>query len=154
MYAAHPIAGGATIGESDIATAVLPAGSPLLAAALPAEQVLGRTALGHISAGELLTASRLAPSGPRAGYVTMPVVFERSELTDFLHSGDVVDIMWIPDQIDDRAAEVVVRGATVVRAPQEAALGAGSAVLLEVREEDAARLAAAAAAGSLSVVQR
>lgn len=155
-YAARSISSGTVLGPGDIGTTGVPASSPLLGVTPDPADVIGSTASGDLAAGELISAGRLAdPAGRRPGYVTMPVTFADNDLGQFLAAGQVIDIVWTPGDLSGKPAEVVVRRATVDRIPTRAdGIAGGTAVLLEVAEDDAVRLAAAMASGSLSVVRR
>lgn len=160
VLAARDLPAGTRLTSGDLDVAALPASSPLAGAALEEADVLGRTTVGPVPAGEMVTASRLfGDDGAAAtpGYTTMPVVFDEPAIASFLAPGMVVDLLWTPGTLDDGGAQVVARGARVVGMPdgtQSGMLGGGAQappVLVEVRTGDAATTAAALGTGSLTV---
>jgi Flp pilus assembly protein CpaB len=156
-YAARPISSGSVIDPADVGTVQVDRDSPLGWAGLPPDAVFGRTAVGDLAAGEMVTANRITDGSVRPGFAAMPVSFATEDLTQFLTAGSRIDIVWAPGEFSDRAAEVVVRDARILQvAPpsQSAGSSTGASVLLEVAEADAVRLAAAMTSGSLSVLGR
>ena len=156
-YAAREVASGAVLTEGDVAVTELAPDSPLRPAALLPGDVVGRTVVGDLAPGEMITAARIVDDGARAGLATMPVAFDDNALASFLVPGMSIDVVW-SSELSGRGPEVVVRGARVLRvgAGPDGSLGPGSGtpVLLELQEADAVRLAAAQGSGSLSVLVR
>lgn len=158
VVAARDVRSGSVIAPQDVVTAEVPTDSPLRGAALTSEAVVGRTAVGDLVAGEMITDSRIIEQSARPGYATMPVAFSDPELTPFLTPGMRIDIVWTPDDLSDRPPQVVATDARVLQVGTgsdiRAGPGSGMPVLLEVAEGDTVRLAGAMGSGALSVLVR
>lgn len=157
--AVRDVRSGSVISPQDVLITDVPLDSPLRGVALAPEAVIGRSALGDLLAGEMITASRITEQAARPGYATMPVSFADPELTPFLTPGMRIDIVWTPDEMSGRAPEVVAVDARVLQVGTgsdavDRGPGASMPVLLEVAEPDTVRLAGAMGSGSLSVLVR
>lgn len=156
--AARDIRSGSVLQPGDVLVSEVPADSPMSAVAVPAESVVGRTAVGDLLAGEMVTGSRLIDQAVRPGFATMPVSFTDPELTPFLTPGMRIDIVWTPDDLSGGTPAVVAQDARVLRVgagpDSPGGPGSGVPVLLEVAEPDTVRLAGAMGSGSLSVLVR
>ncbi len=161
VIAGRDLTSGSVLAIDDVAVASIPRGSPLAAAALSPEQVIGRTTVGDLRSGEMITASRVrGEDATRPGYATMPVTFDDPQITAFLVPGMRLDIVWTPDDFTTRAPRVVAEDVGVLRVEPPAGSGdrafsGGSvSVLLEVRRADTVGLAGAMSSGSLKVLVR
>ena len=162
LVAARPVAAGQVVGESDLTTAQLPAGSPVAAGALSAPEAIGRMALGGLGAGEVVRSGDLVAGQERragSGRVAMPLALASPAALPFLTPGMLVDVVWSPVGAGSAEASVLARGVRVlvVEQPQSAdgildTSGSGATLLVEARAEDAVGLAEAQHSGALSLI--
>ena len=147
LTASAPLAGG------DLRTVELPADrvpAGVLSAAAPA---VGRVVAGPVRAGEPLTDVRLLgaallPAGPE---VATPVRVAERATAALVRPGDVVDVLSAAP--DGGAAASVVSAVRVLAVPlADGDPGEGALLVLAATRSAAARLAAAAVTGRLSVV--
>lgn len=154
VVAAHDLVAGVPLAGSDLRTVDLPsAGAPSGVLADPAAAV-GRLVAGPVRAGEPLTDVRLLgaallPPGPE---VAVPVRVAERATAALVRAGDVVDVLSAaPDGA--RTATTVVTAVRVLSVPlAEDDPGEGALLVLAATRPAAARLAAAAVTGRLSVV--
>ncbi len=175
LVAARDVPAGATLSAGDVRR-VRWATSAVPAAAVREADVSGEVVASALSAGELLTTTRLLGPGLLAGRdgdeVAAPVRLADAQVAALLRPGARVDVLAAVD--GDRAARTVARGATVLAGPaaagssggllsgagdasgaiDAAGSGGGGLVLLAVDAGTAVDLAQAAARGVLSVVLR
>jgi Flp pilus assembly protein CpaB len=154
VVAARDLAPGAPLTGDDLRTLALPAGTaPAGALAAPASAV-GRLVPGPVRAGEPLTDVRLLGPGllPPGREVATPVRVAERATSALVAAGDVVDVLSAaPD--GSAAAATVVTGVRVLSVPlADDDPGEGALLVLAATRPAAARLAAAAVTGRLSVV--
>ncbi|SOE00986.1 Flp pilus assembly protein CpaB [Blastococcus haudaquaticus] len=118
-----------------------------------AADLAGRVLAGPVRAGEPLTDVRLVGAGLTArlpeGQVAAPVRLADLAVAALVRAGDRVDVLATAP--DAAAAEVVAASALVLAAPAAGPEGAGGLLLLAVDPATAARLAAMAAAATLTL---
>ena len=149
------IRSGTVLGPGDVQTDQVAFGSLLAEAGLPPDAVVGRTTVGDLGPGEMVTATRLLDGESAApGLATVPVRFEDAQLTDFLQPGMRIDVVWTPDGLGAGAPEILAHDARVLQVGQadESLVDSPPTVLLEVDGEASVRLAGAQRSGSLSVL--
>lgn len=147
----------------------LPAGSPVTAAdvrttSVPAdlqpdgalqqpEQAVGRLVAGPVRRGEALTDVRLLGSAllPPGSEVALPVRLAEPATAALVVAGDRVDVLSASPE-GGASAQVVAGGLQVLAVPDLESTGDGALLVLAASRPAAARLAAAAVTGSLSVV--
>lgn len=173
LVAARDVPAGTTLSAGDVRR-VRWTPSAVPAVAVRDGEVSGEVVASALSAGELLTTTRLLGPGLLAGRdgdeVAAPVRLADAQVSALLRPGARIDVLAAVD--GDRTARTVARGATVLAVPAAAAqsrgllTGTGDAsgaaadsvggglVLLAVDASTAAELAQAAARGVLSVVLR
>ena len=154
LTAARDVQAGAVLGPEDVqavelATAVAPAG-----ALTDAASAVGRSVAGPVRAGEPLTDVRLlgAPMLPAGPEVAAPVRVAEPGTAALVQAGDVVDVLAAaPDGAP--AATTVVSAVRVLSVPLGGDdPGEGALLVVAATRPAAARLAAAAVTGRLSVV--
>lgn len=160
VVAANDLPAGSTLEADDITIEALPAEYLAPGALMSADDATGRTIAGAISAGEVITRSRLVDTGPRAdGLHTVPVRLADAEAADLLLPGSVIDLV-LPS--GDAGGRVVAQGVQVVTVPRRqatAGLGAGarsagSLIVVATDRRTAVALAAAGTQPGLGVVLR
>lgn len=154
LTAAHDLAAGAVLGPDDLVAAALPPSLVPDGALADAAVVTGRLVAGPVRRGEPLTDVRLLGAGllPPGDDVAVPVRLAEPATGALVRAGDVVDVLSAsPD--GGVAAAVVATGLAVLSVPELGdAAGEGALVVLAAPRPTAARLAAAAVTGRLSVV--
>jgi Flp pilus assembly protein CpaB len=160
VVAAADLPPGATLSAQDLSVASLPSDYLPPGAVMTADDVVGRTIAGAVSAGEPLTQSRLIATGPRAdGLHTVPVRLADAEAATLLTPGSVIDLVLASR---DTTPRVIAEGVQVVTIPQRPAstgLGgtsraAGSLIVVATDRRTAVALAAAGTQPGLGVVLR
>ena len=154
VVAAHDLTAGVPLGTGDLRTVDLPAAAvPSGALADPADAV-GRLVPGPVREGEPLTDVRLLGAGllePGSEVATPVRVAERATAA-LVRAGDVVDVLSAAPE-GGAAAATVVTAVRVLSVPlAEDDLGEGALLVVAATRSAAARLAAAAVTGRLSVV--
>jgi Flp pilus assembly protein CpaB len=154
VVAARDLDAGVPLGSDDLRTVELPSSAVPSGALGDAGAAVGRLVAGPVRAGEALTDVRLLgaallPPGPE---VATPVRVAERATTALVRPGDVVDVLSAP--ADGTATAVTVVTAVRVLSVPSAAddLGEGALLVLAATRPAAARLAAAAVSGRLSVV--
>lgn len=157
--AAVDITSGQMIKSSDLTTAA----DALGLATLPIDQASGEISRGPISAGEPITASRLAPGRavdlPRE-QVAFPLVLPDAHLSNLLVSGDHIDVFATRDPHEAADARVVATDVEVLAIPDIGEQGLGSSrgtdtvVLVAASRSQAIALAGMKGAGSISIAIR
>ena len=159
VLAADDLPAGSTLGVDDLALGTLPAAHLAPGALVSVDDATGRTIAAGISAGEVITRSRLVDTGPRAdGLHTVPVRLADPQAADLLHPGAVIDLVLASG---DATGRVIAEGAQVVtvpRSPATAGLGssrsAGTLIVVATDRRTAVALAAAGTQPGLGVVLR
>jgi pilus assembly protein CpaB len=154
LTAAHDLVAGAALGPDDLATAAVPRALVPDGALVDPAEVTGRLVAGPVRRGEPLTDVRLLGAGllPAGGAVAGPVRLAEPATAALVRAGDVVDVLSASPE-GGVAAAVVATGLDVLSVPDLGdAAGEGALVVLAASRSTAARLAAAAVTGRLSVV--
>ncbi|MGH8970306.1 MAG: RcpC/CpaB family pilus assembly protein, partial [Actinomycetes bacterium] len=168
LAAGHDLAGGTTVREGDLAVLRVAADAVPDGAMRPTDETVGRTLVGPVRAGEVVTDVRLlGPShvaGLGEGTVATPVRIADPGSVSLLRPGDVVDVLAAaaPDGSGDATGEarLVAAAVRVVTLPAEREsglggdFGEGALVVLATSSQTAARLASAAVTDRLSVTIR
>jgi Flp pilus assembly protein CpaB len=128
--------GAADITVRDIARDAIPARSLTDLSA-----VIGRRPVGPISAGEVITASRVTATAAPSGRVAVPIRFADDGVAGVLFPGDVIDVV-----ADGR---VVARSAVVMRIHRSSATASSTVVVVHVANTVAPAVASAASSGRL-----
>jgi Flp pilus assembly protein CpaB len=160
VIAAHDLAAGSALAAGDLRSADVPAGLAPAGAVLSARAALGRVLAAPLRRGEPLTDVRLAGADLLAGdggaLVAVPVRIADAASVALVAAGDHVDVLAavaLPGR--PPSAQVVAPSALVLAVPT-AVEDAGDGALLVVAASPgvAARLAAAALGGRLSLTLR
>ena len=153
LTAARELVAGVPLAADDLATASLPAGVVPAGALVDAASVVGRLVAGPVRQGEPLTDVRLLGTALLAGDdVAVPVRVAEPATAALVRAGNVVDVLSASPE-GGVAAAVVATGLTVLSVPALGDdAGEGALLVLAADRPTAARLAAAAVTGRLSVV--
>jgi pilus assembly protein CpaB len=154
LTAAHDLTAGAVLAPEDLTAAALPAALVPQGALTDAAAVAGRLVAGPVRRGEPLTDVRLLGSAllPRGAQVAAPVRLAEPATAALVQAGDTVDVLSAPPE-GAAAADVVATRLAVLSVPDLSdAAGEGALVVVAASRATAARLAAAAVTGRLSVV--
>lgn len=161
LVAARDLVPGDVLGRSDLTYAHLPPAT-VPDGVLAEADALGRTTAAPLRRGEPLTDVRVVSGSLVSGYpgrVAAPVRIADAGSVRLLRTGDRVDVL-AADPQGVNGAVVVAHDAPVVALPRAAGSGlssgltSGGLVVLAVREETAAALAAAGVSAYLSVTLR
>jgi Flp pilus assembly protein CpaB len=153
LTAAHDLAAGAALGPDDVVVAALPRALVPAGALSDVALAAGRLLAGPVRQGEPLTDVRLLGAGllPPGPEVAVPVRLAEPATGALVQAGDVVDVLSAAPE-GGPAAQVVATRLTVLAVPALAdAAGEGALVVVAASRSTAARLAAAAVTGRLSV---
>lgn len=154
LTAARDVRAGAVLGPADVRAVDLPRGVAPTGALTEAGSAVGRSVAGPVRAGEALTDVRLlgAPLLPEGPEVAAPVRVAEPGTAALVFAGDVVDVLAAsPD--GGAAATTVVSAVRVLSVPLGGDdPGEGALLVVAATRPAAARLAAAAVSGRLSVV--
>lgn len=154
LTAAHDLAAGQALAPEDLVTAAVPRSLVPEGALVDAAVITGRVVAGPVRRGEALTDVRLLGAGllPPGADVAVPVRLAEPATGALVAAGDTVDVLSASPE-GGVAAQVVARGLTVLSVPALGdAAGEGALVVVAAGRSTAARLAAAAVTGRLSVV--
>lgn len=154
LTAAQDLPAGAVLGADDLVAADVPHALLPDGALTDLAAVKGRLVAGPVRRGEPLTDVRLLGSGllPRGSEVAVPVRLAEPATGALVQVGDTVDVLSAsPD--GGASAQVVATGLSVLSVPAlDEAAGEGALVVVAAGRSTAARLAAAAVTGRLSVL--
>ncbi len=153
LTAARDLVSGAPLGPDDLVATALPADVVPAGALVDPAAVLGRLVAGPVRRGEALTDVRLLGASLLAGTdeVAVPVRVAEPGTTALVRPGDRVDVLSASPEGGPTAA-VVAGGLSVLAVPGlDDATGEGALLVLAADRRTAARLAAAAVTGRLSV---
>jgi Flp pilus assembly protein CpaB len=153
VVAARDLTAGAPLGSADVRTVELPAGVAPAGALVDPADAVGRLVPGPVRSGEPLTDVRLLGAGllPPGSEVATPVRVAERATAALVRAGDVVDVLSAAP--DGAAATTVVTAVRVLSVPfADDDPGEGALLVLAATRSAAARLAAAAVTGRLSVV--
>jgi Flp pilus assembly protein CpaB len=154
VVAARDLTAGVPLGSGDVRTVELPTGAVPSGALDDPATAIGRLVPGPVRAGEPLTDVRLLGSGllPPGSEVATPVRVAERATGALVRAGDVVDVLSAaPD--GSAPATTVVTAVRVLSVPlADDDPGEGALLVLAATRSAAARLAAAAVTGRLSVV--
>ncbi|MGI8652347.1 MAG: Flp pilus assembly protein CpaB [Geodermatophilaceae bacterium] len=157
LVAAQDLPAGRTIGTDDLRSAERTSAQLPDGALTPGMDVVGRVVTGSVRRGEVMTDRRLLGPGLSAsldaGVVASPVRLVDLEVAALLRAGDRVDILAAVQ--DAPSATVVAAGVVVLAVPLAESEDSRPAepiglVVVAVDQDTAARLAAAAASGTLT----
>ena len=153
LTAARDLAAGAVLQPGDLVTARLPDALVPAGALTDPATVAGRLVAGPVRRGEPLTDVRLLGAAllPSGADVAVPVRLAEPATAALVTPGDRVDVLAASPE-GGVAASVVATGLAVLSVPAPSDLAAeGALVVLAASRPTAARLAAAAVTGRLSV---
>lgn len=151
LSAAHDLAAGTVLGPDDLVTAELPRSLVPAGALVDVASVAGRLVAGPVRRGEPLTDVRLLGAGllPPGSDVAVPVRMAEPGTGALVRAGDIVDVLSAAPE----GASVVATRLAVLSVPDLGdAAGEGALVVVAASRAVAARLAAAAVTGRLSLV--
>lgn len=154
VTAAHDLAAGSVLSADDLVAAQVPQGLVPAGALSDIDGAAGRVVAGPVRRGEPLTDVRLLGAAllPRGAQVAVPVRLAEPTTGALVQAGDTVDVLAASPE-GGAAARVVALGLAVLAVPAlEASAGEGALLVLAASRASAARLAAAAVTGRLSVV--
>ena len=154
LTAAHDLPPGAVLAPEDLAPAAVPVELVPQGALTDLGATAGRLVAGPVRRGEPLTDVRLLGSAllPRGAQVAAPVRLAEPATAALVQAGDTVDVLSASPE-GGAAADVVATALPVLSVPDlPDAAGEGALVVLAASRSTAARLAAAAVTGRLSVV--
>lgn len=154
LTAAADLPAGRVLSAHDLAVAAVPPALVPDGALVDAAALAGRLLAGPVRRGEPLTDVRLLGPAllPPGSDVAVPVRLAEPATAALVSAGDVVDVLSAaPD--GGAAADVVATGLDVLAVPDLAdAAGEGALVVVAASRATAARLAAAAVTGRLSLM--
>jgi pilus assembly protein CpaB len=154
VTAARDLVAGVPLGADDLALVALPADLVPTGALTTAAAAAGRLAAGPVRAGEPLTDVRLLGAGllDAGDEVAAPLRVAEPATAALVRAGDVVDVLSAAPE-GGASADTVARGLRVLTAPElDPTAGEGALLVVAADPATAARLAAAAVTGRLSVV--
>jgi len=153
LTASRDLVAGVPLAADDLATASLPAGVVPAGVLVDAAAAVGRLVAGPVRQGEPLTDVRLLGAALLSDDdVALPVRVAEPATAALVRAGDVVDVLSASPE-GGVAAAVVATGLTVLSVPALGDdAGEGALLVLAADRPTAARLAAAAVTGRLSVV--
>ena len=153
LAAADDVPAGTRLAPDDLVEVHVPSRLAPAGAITQAGSAVGRSVAGPVRAGEVLTdvrllGSALLPSGPE---VATPVRVAEPGTAALVHAGDVVDVLAAAP--DGAGAATVAHAVRVLSVPLGGDdPGEGALLVVAATRSGAARLAAAAVTGRLSVV--
>ncbi len=153
VTAAHDLRPGAPLGVDDLTVSSLPAAAVPDGALSDASTALGRLVAGSVRRGEPLTDVRLLGAALVSGdaEVAVPVRVAEPATAALVRAGDRVDVLSASPE-GGAAAGLIASGLSVLAVPALGdGLGEGALLILAADRPTAARLAAAAVTGRLSV---
>ena len=154
VAAARDVGGGAVLSADDLTVVAVPSGLAPAGALRDPALAVGRSPAGPVRQGEALTDVRLLGSGllPEGPEVAAPVRVAEPAMSALVRAGDLVDVLAAAPEGGPAAATVVsaVRVLSVPLADDDT--GEGALLVVAATRAAAARLAAAAVTGRLSVV--
>lgn len=154
LTAARDLAAGQPLGPDDLVTAALPGELVPDGALVEPAAAVGRVVAGPVRRGEALTDVRLLGAGllPPGDDVAVPVRLAEPATGALVRAGDVVDVLSASPE-GGAAAALVATALPVLSVPDLSdAAGEGALLVVAASRSAAARLAAAAVTGRLSVV--
>ena len=153
VTAARDLPAGTVLGPDDLSATALPAQVVPAGALTAAADVQGRLVAGPVRRGEPLTDVRLLGQGllPAGAGLAVPVRLAEPATGALVSAGDRVDVLSAAME-GSAAADVVAAGLQVLSVPELGdAAGEGALIVVAASRGTAARLAAAAVSGRLSV---
>lgn len=153
LTAARELAAGAVLAPEDLVAAAVPRALVPEGALLDLAAVSGRVVAGPVRRGEPLTDVRLLGASllPAGSQVAVPVRLAEPATGALVRAGDTVDVLSASPE-GGASAAVVATGLEVLSVPDLSdTAGEGALVVLAASRSTAARLAAAAVTGRLSV---
>lgn len=154
LTAANDLAAGAVVGPQDLVPARFPPGLVPDGALSTVAQAAGRLVAGPVRRGEPLTDVRLLGAGllPPGAQVAVPVRLAEPATGALVRAGDTVDVLAAAPE-GGESARLVAADLAVLSVPAlDDASGEGALLVLAASRPAAARLAAAAVDGRLSVM--
>jgi pilus assembly protein CpaB len=156
LAAARDLPSGAVLTADDLVPLALPPGAVPSGVLVDAAAVVGRLVAGPVRRGEALTDVRLLGAGLLAAgdAVAVPVRLAEPATAVLVQAGDRVDVLSAAPE-GAASARVVAAGLTVLAVPAlPGDVAEGALVVLAAEPAVAARLAAAAVTGRLSITVR
>jgi pilus assembly protein CpaB len=156
VAAARDVPAGTALTHDDLVALALPEAAVPAGALHDAAAVVGRLVAGPVRRGEALTDVRLLGAGLLAvgADVAVPVRLAEPATGALVQAGDTVDVLSAAPE-GGAMARVIASGLTVLAVPDlPDDTGEGALVVLAAQPSAAARLAAAAVTGRLSVTVR
>jgi pilus assembly protein CpaB len=153
LTAAHDLTAGAVLGPDDLVAAAVPRALVPAGALTDVALAAGRLVAGPVRRGEALTDVRLLGAAllPAGSQVAVPVRLAEPATAALVRAGDLVDVLSASPE-GGVAAVVVAEQLSVLSVPELSdAAGEGALVVVAASRSTAARLAAAAVTGRLSV---
>ena len=153
VAAAHDLPAGALLSAVDLTEIALPSSAVPAGALTDASDATGRLVAGPVRRGELLTDVRLLGAGllPPGKSVAVPVRLAEPASAALVSAGDRVDVLSAATE-GGAAAQLVASELQVLSVPALGdAAGEGALIVVAASRAIAARLAAAAVTGRLSV---
>ncbi len=153
LTAARDLAAGAVLGPDDLVAADVPRELVPAGALTDVAQVAGRLVAGPVRRGESLTDVRLlgATLLPEGNQVAVTVRLAEPATAALVRAGDLVDVLSAAPEGGPFASLVAERLAVLSVPDLSDAAGEGALVVVAATRSTAARLAAAAVTGRLSV---
>lgn len=154
LTAARDLVAGVPLSGDDVVASSLPAGAVPAGVLTDPTEVVGRLVAGPVRRGEALTDVRLLGAALVTGgaQVAVPVRVAEPATAALVRDGDTVDVLSASPE-GGIAASVVAAGLRVLSVPSlPDDAGEGALLVLSADRRTAARLAAAAVSGRLSVV--
>lgn len=160
LVAARNLRPGQVIGDADVRPASMDLPAPTASRAYRSvDEVLGRTAVGPITAGELVDRSTLPDRSPKGARAQLSLALEPDRTVDgSLLPGDLVDVLVTYGSGGSSTTEVVASRVRLIAVPPvgDAQLGAskGQTITVEVGAlDEALRLVNATRAGEVTLVR-
>lgn len=153
LVAARDLPAGTTLAPDDLVAAAVPREQVPSGALADEVAAAGQVLAGPVRRGEALTDVRLLGAAllPAGSSVAVPVRVAEPATAALVAAGDRVDVLSAAPE-GGLAARLVASGLSVLAVPAlEDAVGEGALLVLAASRETAARLAAAAVTGRLSV---
>lgn len=154
LTAARDLTPGAVLSAEDLSGTAVPASLVPAGALTSAASAVGRLVAGPVRAGEPLTDVRLLGAGlvPAGAQVAVPVRVAEPATAALVDAGDLVDVLAASPEggLSARTVAAGVRVLSVPVLPDDP--GEGALLVVAATRPEAARLAAAAVTGRLSVV--
>ena len=153
LTAARDLAAGTVLGPTDVVAAAVPVALVPSGALTDVALAAGRLVAGPVRRGEPLTDVRLLGAAllPKGAQVAVPVRLAEPATAALVQAGDVVDVLSAAPEGGPLASVIAVRLSVLSVPDLSDSAGEGALVVVAASRSTAARLAAAAVNGRLSV---